>query len=277
MDRLIGGWHAPGWFPQVRDLAGPRRPLGCGARKAYTKRASHRDQQRMKRTDPAFQRAAFLASVAEHGTLPADRGHEVAFAGRSNAGKSTLLNAVTGRRALARTGKLPGRTRALVFFDLGADRRLVDLPGYGYARLPRALGAALEDLLVRYVVGRRALTGVVLVMDVRRPPGDEERALLERLAAAAVPAQLCLSKVDRVSRAEAERARAALWRALPPVADPVILCSARSGGGVQAVRARVAEWLRLPTGGTQAKKGPGKIKGEWTCRGQSYPAGDTGS
>lgn len=231
----------------------------------------------MNRTDPAFRRAAFLASVTEGGALPADRGHEVAFAGRSNAGKSTLLNAVTGKRALARTSKLPGRTRALVFFDLGAGRRLVDLPGYGYAKLPRALGAALGDLLARYVAGRRALAGVVLVMDVRRAPGDEERALLERLAAAGVPVQLCLSKADRVGRAQSERARAAVARTLPAVADTAILCSARSGAGVEAVRARVAAWLRLPAAGTQAKKGPGKIKGEWTCRGQSYPAGDTGS
>src|SRR5262245_26320941 len=121
---------------------------------------------------PQFPDATFLTSAWQPAHFPPDEGVEVAFAGRSNAGKSSALNAITGRRDLARTSKTPGRTQLINFFGLDAKRRLTDLPGYGYAKVPEQMRRHWRELLTRYVEARASLAGLIIVMDIRHPLTD---------------------------------------------------------------------------------------------------------
>lgn len=151
-----------------------------------------------------FQQVRFLLSAAQPGQFPADAGAEVAFAGRSNAGKSSAINAIVQRRGLARTSKTPGRTRLLNFFELAPSKRLVDLPGYGYAGGPEAERRTWHGL-IDALGGRASLKGLFLIVDARRgvTPGDE--GLLEWVS----PSQrvhVLLSKADKLSRGEAQSA-----------------------------------------------------------------------
>lgn len=192
-----------------------------------------------------FAGAAFLCGAARTDQLPRDEGAEVALAGRSNAGKSSAVNALAGRKALARSSRTPGRTQQINFFRLGEQRRLVDLPGYGYANAPERARRAWAQVLDEYLRARRSLRGMVLLMDVRRPftPGD--RAFFERLLRAQKPICIALAKCDKVSRARALEA-AARTRAEASVraADAeVILFSAHRGVGVDELRCTLARWL----------------------------------
>ena len=147
-----------------------------------------------------YRQARFLTSVASLRDLPADRGREVAFAGRSNAGKSSAINALTGRRDLARTSRTPGRTRLINFFALDDDRRLVDLPGYGYAKVPRAMSRQWGVLVGAYLESRESLAGVVVLMDIRHPLTDLDRTLLDWCLAADVAVLAVLTKADKLAR-----------------------------------------------------------------------------
>src|SRR4051812_31051998 len=147
-----------------------------------------------------FSSAQFISSVAEIGQLPPGELPELAFAGRSNVGKSSAINALTGRKRLARTSKTPGRTQTINLFSLGETARLVDLPGYGYARVPQALRARWDALVGGYLRSRTALVGVVVVMDSRHPLTPLDERLLEWLGP--VRALLLLSKCDKLSRRE---------------------------------------------------------------------------
>lgn len=161
-----------------------------------------------------LRRARFLVAAAAARQLPPDEGVEVAFAGRSNAGKSTFINALTGQRQLARTSKAPGRTRQLVVFELSPAARLVDLPGYGYAKASREEQARWQRLIPDYLASRRALAGVVLLTDCRRPMGEADRQALDLLATAGLPCLLVLTKADKLSRGAAAGARDRLRREL---------------------------------------------------------------
>ena len=135
--------------------------------------------------------------------FPADEGAEVAFAGRSNAGKSSALNAIAGRKDLARTSKTPGRTQLINFFALDGAQRLVDLPGYGYAKVPERIREHWQELLTRYVEARASLVGLVIVMDSRRPLTDFDVQMLDwSRSATALPAHVLLTKADKLSRGE---------------------------------------------------------------------------
>ena len=147
-----------------------------------------------------YRQARFLTSVASIRALPPDRGREVAFAGRSNAGKSSAINALTGRRHLARTSRTPGRTRLINFFELGEGRRLVDLPGYGYAKVPRSMSREWGALVGRYLESRESLAGVVVLMDVRHPLTELDATLLEWCRAADVAVLAVLTKADKLAR-----------------------------------------------------------------------------
>ena len=147
-----------------------------------------------------YRQARFLTSVASLRDLPADHGREVAFAGRSNAGKSSAINALTSRRALARTSRTPGRTRLINFFALDEGRRLVDLPGYGYAKVPRAMSREWGVLVGRYLESRESLTGVVVLMDIRHPLTELDETLLDWCLAADVPVLAVLTKADKLAR-----------------------------------------------------------------------------
>ncbi|MBL4835214.1 MAG: YihA family ribosome biogenesis GTP-binding protein [Pseudomonas sp.] len=144
------------------------------------------------------QQATFIKSASQVEQCPLDRGYEVAFAGRSNAGKSSALNTLTHAR-LARTSKTPGRTQLINFFALDEQRRLVDLPGYGYAKVPLALKEHWKEHLDAYLTGRDSLAGLVLVMDIRHPLSDFDRMMLEWSDVTGLPAHILLSKADKLA------------------------------------------------------------------------------
>jgi GTP-binding protein len=175
--------------------------------------------------------------------LPPVAGAEVAFAGRSNVGKSSLLNALTGRRALARVSGEPGRTRQLNFFDVGGRLTLVDMPGYGYARASRAVKHDWQGLMFEYLRGRPTLRRVMLLLDARIELKDADGAVMELLDRAAVTFQLVLTKVDGVKPPALERKVAeveALARRHPAAHPDVLVTSSATGQGIETLRAAVA-------------------------------------
>ncbi len=170
------------------------------------------------------------------GLPPGDRG-EVALAGRSNVGKSSLLNALTGRRALARTSNTPGRTREVNFFDLAGQFYLVDLPGYGYAKASKAHVAKWASMTRAYLLGRASLKRVYQLVDARHGLKAIDGALMDALDAAAVSYQVVLTKADKIGRADAEAVRATVAATLAerPAAYPeVLLTSAEKKQGIEA-------------------------------------------
>ena len=145
----------------------------------------------------------FVTTVAASCNLPPENGVEVAFVGRSNAGKSSAINALAQRKRMAFVSKTPGRTQHINFFRVGPDRYLVDLPGYGYAAVPAAARAHWNELIGGYVQTRSCLRGVVLIMDVRRPLTELDRQLFAWLAPTGTPVHVLLSKSDKLNRQQA--------------------------------------------------------------------------
>ena len=189
------------------------------------------------------QPCSFLIGVAELGQLPEARLPEVAFAGRSNVGKSSLINALTGRRQLARTSQTPGRTQQLNFFDLGDRLTLVDLPGYGYAQAPKPQVDAWQRLLRAYLRGRDVLRMTCLLIDARHGPKEIDRAFMTMLGEAAVAYRLVLPKADAVSAGALADTVADLRRELmrKPGAHPEpVVTSVRAGVGIDELRAALA-------------------------------------
>jgi GTP-binding protein len=194
----------------------------------------------------AFSRVEFMTSAGPAGGLPPEDLPEIAFAGRSNVGKSSAINALAKRRRLAFVSKTPGRTQTLNFFDLSGRGRLVDLPGYGYARVPRTVRAEWDKLVGGYLASRAALAGLVLLMDARHPFTVHDEHLLEWLRPAGHRLLLLLSKCDKLSRqerAEALAATRARLRLRTQNAD-ILLFSSQSGEGVEEARALLEGWLR---------------------------------
>ena len=144
------------------------------------------------------QQATFLISAAKVDQCPDDQGYEVAFAGRSNAGKSSALNTLT-HASLARTSKTPGRTQLLNFFSLDDDRRLVDLPGYGYAKVPIPLKQHWQRHLEAYLGSRESLKGLILMMDIRHPMTDFDQLMLDWSVASHMPMHILLTKADKLT------------------------------------------------------------------------------
>jgi GTP-binding protein len=208
---------------------------------------------------PLFNRARFLLGAMSPAQIPADSGAEVAFAGRSNAGKSSALNRLCDQRGLARTSKQPGRTQQINFFALddGAALRLVDLPGYGFAKVPLAQRRDWERLIGRYLEARRSLRGLVLVMDIRHPLKDSDRMLLDWALDRGVPVHCVLTKADKLKRGAMMRAVRGLEAALEGSGADVQAFSATAGTGVETLRRRVGGWLTGDgTPGGRAKKSP---------------------
>jgi GTP-binding protein len=196
----------------------------------------------------AFLQARFLHSAAEPAGFPPEAGPEVAFAGRSNVGKSSAINALAGRKRLAFFSKTPGRTQTINFFDLGDRARLADLPGYGYAAVPQALRASWDNLIGGYLTGRRTLAAVVVLMDSRRPLTANDRQFLEWLRPVDTRRLVLLSKSDKLSRAEGlkmlTKTRDALHKAV--MTSEVMLFSSKSAEGVEEARTLLEGWLRDP-------------------------------
>lgn len=180
--------------------------------------------------------------------LPPDQAREVAFAGRSNAGKSSALNALCHRNRLAKTSKTPGRTQQLVYFEVQPERYLVDLPGYGYAEVPVDLRAHWQKFISRYFETRQSLAGLVVVMDVRHPLRDYDRQMLAYAQARGLPAHCLLTKSDKLGRGDQANVLRAVRKQLQDDFGDGIsaqLFSGHSKQGVDEVRGMVAGWLRL--------------------------------
>jgi GTP-binding protein len=189
----------------------------------------------------------FAAAVGALEAMPAMHGTEIAFAGRSNVGKSSLINALTGRPSLARVSHTPGRTQELIFFESGGDLTLVDMPGYGYAAAPRHKVKAWTALIHAYLRGRANLARVYVLVDARHGLKAADDEVLQSLGEAAVSHQIVLTKSDQVKAADlAERlASVAALLAKRPAAFPeVIATSAREGTGIAELRAAIARLLQ---------------------------------
>jgi len=187
--------------------------------------------------------AAFFKSAAELEHVPASAG-EIAFAGRSNAGKSSAINALAGRK-IAFVSKTPGRTRLINFYALGAERFIVDLPGYGYARVPEAVRAPWEKLLGTYLQMRAPLRGLAVVMDVRRPLTELDRRLLGWFRPAGKPVHILLTKADKLSRAAAQKVLRRVEGEIAALGPniSVQLFSSLKNSGLEEAAAVLGTWL----------------------------------
>ena len=194
-----------------------------------------------------FHPVRFLVSASRLEQAPPDRGFEVAFAGRSNAGKSSALNAITGQKALARISKTPGRTQLINFFSIDPERRLVDLPGYGYARVSIAVRGRWQRELASYLEQRESLKGLILLMDIRQMFKDTDRHMLEWGRRAGLPVHVLLTKADKLGQGAARSAYHQCERQLRELnpAASVQLFSALKYTGVEEGRARLVEWLKI--------------------------------
>ena len=193
-----------------------------------------------------FAGARFLMSAAHLEQVPEPDRPELAFAGRSNAGKSSALNALCGQKQLARVSKTPGRTQLLNFFELPTAGRLVDLPGYGFARAPGSVRDDWGVLIEGYLATRECLRGLVVVMDSRHPLTEFDRTMLDWALAQDLPCHLLLAKSDKLASGAARKTLRDVERELPllhPQAS-VQLFSAHDGTGVDSAREQLVAWLR---------------------------------
>lgn len=193
-----------------------------------------------------FSRLEFRYAVHQLSDMPPDRGSEVAFAGRSNAGKSTAINALANRRKLAFVSKTPGRTQAINFFDMGNQCSLVDLPGYGYAKVPRAEQERWDELIGTYISNRNSLILLIIIVDIRRGLTTLDRQLLSWLAPTNKPVHILLTKADKLTRQQAstilQQTEAELAR--HPGEATAQIFSGTSKTGVKQAQAVVARWLK---------------------------------
>ncbi|MGE3771614.1 MAG: ribosome biogenesis GTP-binding protein YihA/YsxC [Gammaproteobacteria bacterium] len=197
-----------------------------------------------------FRRARFLLSVDRQRDLPRDEGREIAFVGRSNVGKSSVINALCDQQGLARTSRTPGRTQQFVLFDVGEDRRLMDLPGFGYALVDKATRAHWRTTMPRYLETRAALAGLVLIADARHPLKQDELDLVSWTLAARVPLVVLLNKADKLGRqATLAAMRAAAREVAARGGDPdaVRAFSATARTGVPELRALLHAWFTAET------------------------------
>jgi GTP-binding protein len=194
--------------------------------------------------DNPFARARFLTSAAQLDQLPPPDRPELAFAGRSNAGKSSALNALCAQRQLARVSRTPGRTQLLNFFEL-PQGRIVDLPGYGFAKVPKDLRAGWGGLIEGYLASRECLRGLAIVMDARHPLTGFDRAMLEWSRAQGLPCHALLTKADKLASGAARRTLHEVQQKLPVLHNEasVQLFSARDGTGVEEARELLGRWL----------------------------------
>lgn len=192
-----------------------------------------------------YQQAKFTQSASSIKSLPAELGFEVAFAGRSNSGKSSSLNKVCQQKSLARTSKTPGRTQLINFFALPEGRYLVDLPGYGYAKVPEKVKLQWQQFIEDYLHQRWTLKGIVLVMDIRHPLKDYDRMMLGWAGHKGIPVHVLLNKSDKLKRSQINNALFKVKKALKQSKTPVSVqtFSALSGDGLEKLWQVLDSWL----------------------------------
>ncbi len=199
----------------------------------------------MTKSKPDYQKAKYLKSAAELDQLPPDQGAEVAFIGRSNAGKSSALNTITGIKGLARTSKAPGRTQMINFFSLDGQRRLVDLPGYGYAKVPLSVKERWEKNVNEYLQTRECLQGLVLVMDVRHPLKELDQQLIAWTVQCDLPLHVLLTKSDKLNKNTARKTLQEVQEELECFGDTVTvqLFSSNDRTGLDEAKAILSGWF----------------------------------
>jgi GTP-binding protein len=196
-------------------------------------------------TAPRYRQAEFLTSARKVSQCPPDEGWEVAFAGRSNAGKSSAINSLTNNKKLARTSKTPGRTQLLNFFSLSEQQRLVDLPGYGFAKVPQAVKQAWIKQLEGYLQRRESLRGLILLMDARHPLQPFDEQMLSWAITANMPVHILLTKSDKLKKGPAKAAMLQVQAKLQEhrTLVSVQLFSALKHTGHQQLTAVLDDWL----------------------------------
>lgn len=187
----------------------------------------------------------FLLGAAEPHQFPQDEKIEIAFAGRSNVGKSSAINAIANRRKLARTSKTPGRTQQINFFSLGEDARLVDLPGYGFAQVPLAVKNKWQKTIQSYLAERKNLVILVLLMDIRHPLTDLDQQMVDWASESELPTQILLTKADKLKRGKAAAAVLQVEKRLSTIKGQFAVepFSSLNYTGVSQMRAQMAEWV----------------------------------
>lgn len=197
--------------------------------------------------NPLYRQATFLTSAARLSQTPPDSGYEVAFAGRSNAGKSSAINALCDQKTLARTSKTPGRTRLLNFFSIDAERRIVDLPGYGYAKVAESIKRDWQGALAAYLEERECLRGLMLMMDIRHPLKDYDLQMLRWAEHIALPVHVLLTKSDKLKKGPAASAVLAVRRELKKIneAFSVQAFSSLKKTGIDEAHAKLDTWFAL--------------------------------
>jgi GTP-binding protein len=190
----------------------------------------------------AYPEVKFVTSANQVGQLPPDTGVEVSVSGRSNAGKSSAINVITGRKGLARTSKAPGATRLINFFELEPGRRLVDLPGYGFAKVPGAMREHWGELISAYFKRRESLRGAIVVMDVRHPLTANDRDMLAVALSRNVPVHVLLTKADKLGRGAARQALAGFLRDAGKGVSAQLF-SALNGEGLEEARRMLERML----------------------------------
>ncbi len=194
---------------------------------------------------PLYQQASYLKSAPDLSHCPDDTGYEVAFAGRSNAGKSSALNVITSQKALARTSKTPGRTQMLTFFECSAKHKLVDLPGYGYAKVNLKVKKAWEIGLATYIEQRQALKGLILLIDSRMPPTQIDVTMLDWTLSLNLPVHILLTKADKLKKNAAKSSLLNLQQLLKdnyPHAN-VQLFSSLKKQGLEQIWQQLDSWM----------------------------------
>ena len=192
-----------------------------------------------------YQQARFVQSATTKNTLPAELGFEVAFAGRSNAGKSSSLNRLCQQKALARVSKTPGRTQLINFFAIPEGRYLVDLPGYGYAKVPEKVKKIWQAFIESYLSNRFTLRGLVLIMDIRHPMRDYDKVMLSWAQSRDLAVHILLNKSDKLKRGKATSSLLKVRKELIQYTNPVSIqmFSAFKGDGVEELRDKLDSWL----------------------------------
>ena len=191
-----------------------------------------------------YNQATFVTSAANLAACPPESVAEVAFAGRSNAGKSSAINAITNQTRLARISKTPGRTQLINFFGLAEGRFLVDLPGYGFAKVPLSVKNKWQEELEKYLRRRQVLCGLILLSDIRHPLKDFDRMMIDWAVQSGLPLHLLLTKSDKLKRGAAQNTLLAVQKELKGFDNVTVqLFSSLKNEGVTEVRAKLDEWL----------------------------------